>query len=341
MIDDSISRLSKGTRRALSKIIEGKNSVDARLAHGQTCMHISAREGEAAVIEKLLREFASQAICIEDNDGKVPLHEACIYGNIECVDVLLKLGSAVDPLKRSDWTPLMLACENNFTEICHLLLERGARTDLTNKDGWTPLHLAARSGCPSLCDELYRRYPPAIKMPSTNMRLCLHTAALHGNVEVMRFVLKQSQINVNCPDACGVTPLMDSVKSDCTESIELLLKHGADLSAYDKNGLSALHIACSCNCMNSFEYLLRNGVSLNLRTNCVLENTCMHIAVSCGNVACIHYLLRKGADFESKNNHGVSALDLIGSQKALEALLRSYPNARISMNSVYSLNNFL
>ena len=341
MVDEPISRLKKGTRKAFSSIVENRISVDSRLAHGQTCMHIAAREGEAAIIERLSKEFSSKAINLEDNDGKVPLHEACIYGQKDCAIILLNIGSPVDPLKHADWTPLMLACENKHEEICDLLLNEGARTDLKNKDGWTPLHLAARSGSTNLCKKLCSSFPQVLNWPSTNMRLCLHTAALHGHIDIARFFLMQNSVDPNRMDSCGTTPLMDSVKSDCVALISLLINHGADVFAHDKNGLSAIHIACSCNSLNSLKFLLQHGVSLNLTTNCYLKNTCMHIAVSSGSTECSRHLLLLEADFETKNNQGFSALNLIATQNILETLHPKYPNARISVKNIYSLNNFL
>ena len=83
----------------------------------------------------------------------------------------------IDPLKRGDWTPLMLACTKPVESIVKILVEKGASLKLRNKDGWNAFHLACRTGCSSIVAYLLDRNSVSIEQTrSKNGRTPLHTA---------------------------------------------------------------------------------------------------------------------------------------------------------------------
>ena len=71
-------------------------------------------------------------------DGKTPLHEAAQFSQPQIVELLLANINAakIDPIKRADWTPLMLACTKTGTNAqatVQILLDHGANLLLENK----------------------------------------------------------------------------------------------------------------------------------------------------------------------------------------------------------------
>jgi ankyrin repeat protein len=53
-----------------------------------------------------------------DTDGYTPLHLACIKGNIDIVNILLKCNSSVNLCGTDGYTPLHLACiKDNYTSV--------------------------------------------------------------------------------------------------------------------------------------------------------------------------------------------------------------------------------
>ena len=64
------------------------------------------------------------------------MHEAAQFSKAEIGRILLEHNVKVDPLKRADWTPLMLACTKDgpeALEIVKMLICRGADLNLKNK----------------------------------------------------------------------------------------------------------------------------------------------------------------------------------------------------------------
>ena len=67
--------------------------------------------GRIKFLDNLIQDFLSLNILgIFNLDGKTLLHEASQFSQVEIVCLLLQHNVKVDPLKRADWTPLMLAC---------------------------------------------------------------------------------------------------------------------------------------------------------------------------------------------------------------------------------------
>lgn len=71
----------------------------------------------------------------------------------------------------------------------------------------------------------------------------MHIVALHGHTECARYLLEQGA-DINCQDEDGHTPLIAAAKNGEIGVIELLIMHKADLTLYDNNGNTALHLAC-------------------------------------------------------------------------------------------------
>ena len=74
----------------------------------------------------------------------------------------------------------------------------------------------------------------------------LHVAALSGNLEVVRILIKYAPTNINARDEDGSTPLFWALKGRYFKDgsvLRLLLEHGADINAQSLGG-------CDC-CSNT------------------------------------------------------------------------------------------
>jgi hypothetical protein len=76
------------------------------------------------------------------------LHEACRYGQLEAVKVLLEAGADPNlPHPQNGFTPMVVATfDKGHTEIVRALLRGGAAPSLQDQYGWTPLHKVAGLG---------------------------------------------------------------------------------------------------------------------------------------------------------------------------------------------------
>ena len=126
-------------------------------------------------------------------------------------------------------TPLHLAVENNWTDGVSLLLKSGAVIGSRNQYGQTPLHYAA-----------------------ARKRFSMLSAILEtGN-----------PMHIDTPDLRGMTPLHDAAVAGCIRSVEVLLKHGADLTVSDNNGQTSLHKAAKAGALDCVALLMKSGGDL-------------------------------------------------------------------------------
>jgi hypothetical protein len=90
------------------------------------------------------------------------------------------VGADVNPIKRSDWTPLMLVCTklgSMALDTAHVLLNHKADPHIMNKDGWTALHIACRIGHRDIVELLLQHFPALVNVRSNNGRFPLHIAS--------------------------------------------------------------------------------------------------------------------------------------------------------------------
>ncbi|NXR05055.1 ASB18 protein, partial [Sagittarius serpentarius] len=195
-----------------------------------------ARRGHAACLRHLLGRRADPDLA---PGGRGPLHEACLGGHADCVELLLEhraVHANVGLFSRVPLLDLFFTAEIiNMVGCAKLLLRHGATVDLPSDDGGeTALHVAARH---CLCD---------------HARLYLR----HGARVDARSAQEDTALGVLCGQAPGAG-------EGCLQLCRLLTAHGADIDARDEMRRSPLHKACGAANAGLARFLLRCGADVN------------------------------------------------------------------------------
>jgi len=208
-----------------------------------------------------------------------------------------------------------------------------------------PIHLAAGSADQPTLELLINAGADVAATTHVTQRTCLHLAALHGNKQVVDYLLRahSQRCHVNATSSGGWTPLHMACQAGCGDVVAELLKHGADdRSTLDDDGETALYVAAAhgrqhavgvlleqttdvCRKMTSrtgwtelhaaaarghtdtVELLIKHLGTVNERSSKTGE-TALHVAARTGHVDTVRVLVDGGADCEARCAGGLSPL---------------------------------
>lgn len=163
-------------------------------------MHIALRTLLAGVASCLILGLASRA------EAGSTLHDAIAQGDVNKVVALLAEGADIEAPTSTGETPLMAASLADQPEIANLLIQAGANVYHRNDRGMTSLHAAAYIGSARV---LWRLLEAGADLDDKSNRF-------------------------------GVTPLIAAAEENRPKAVQLLLSRGADVSATELNGYTAL-----------------------------------------------------------------------------------------------------
>jgi uncharacterized protein len=172
-------------------------------------LHDAAAAGDIGTIRQLVADGA--AIDGPDDDGRTPVMVATVARRTAAVAALIDAGADVDIRDNRSDNVLLYAGANGLLDILTLANEAGADPALTNRFGGTALIPA--------CER--------------------------GHEDVVRYLLEQSDVDVDHVNRLGWTGLLEAiVLSDGGPAhqriVRLLIDNGADVDLADKDGVTPL-----------------------------------------------------------------------------------------------------
>jgi ankyrin len=258
--------------------------------------------------------------------GWSPLLYAAREGCAECIGTLAGAGADVNMPDPEGITPLLMAVMNEHFDTASELLAKGANPNMFDYWGRGPLYAAVdlntipRGGRPDR--------PSLDKTTSLQMVEKLLAAGANPN---MRLKLPPPFRNVGNDRGLdgmlttGATPLLRAAKALDVPVVELLLKHGADLSLANSRGITPTMTAAGLGSTDadtrgifttedtqqrsiaSLTLLLAAGGDVNAADGRGL--TPLHEASRWGWNEVVKFLVAKGANLDAKDSRGMTPVD--------------------------------
>ncbi|KAK4216221.1 ankyrin repeat-containing domain protein [Rhypophila decipiens] len=307
-------------------------------------LHLAAYFGIPAAVTRLIS--GPNPLDRPDKGRRTPLSWAAEKGHTLVVDMLLQQGSAPDSKDVDGMTPLDWAAERGHEEVVRLLLQKGANLDSTYDAQRTLLSRVAASGQLSVVRLLIEEYKVAVDPTDEYGQTPLFRAAGEGFASVVQYLCTREGVNPNSTNSYGATALMRAAGWTASEEcVRVLIDAGADVSARQHDGRTALSFACECGNREIVELLLERGAdpeiedaSSEVSPLCwaarhghvaiaqLLLNTCagrismerekryksycLEWAAANGNTEMAGRLLKEGADVNFRNHLKQTPLDL-------------------------------
>jgi ankyrin repeat protein len=215
------------------------------------------------------------------HNGDTLAHLAVKLGNLEALELLLRLGANINVSSVDQLTPFLLAVIHSRDEMALRLLAANADFAAADIYGQTALHYSSSS--PILSWILDKRVSVELKAHST-----------------------------------GWTPLHYAAYHHQTQKAQFLLARGANSKTTGNNDETPLHLTCASygNVRDIVRLLLDDGAAVDALDN--RRNTPLHWAVGInhdrnfldqGNLEAVDCLLSNGANPHAENKTGLSPLD--------------------------------
>ncbi len=146
----------------------------------------------------------------------------------------------------------------------------------------------------------------------------LHLAVVHGDIELVRYLINaEADINIH-ERKNGSTALHYAASSDKREIIKLLLNAGANVNAADNGGWTALHAAAAHDHVEIVKMLLNHHSGINIMDDDGV--TPLHVAAYHDSARSAEVLLANHADLNVKESMSRTPLDIARERKSIRVI---------------------
>ncbi|XP_062270939.1 ankyrin repeat and SOCS box protein 2-like, partial [Scomber scombrus] len=235
------SLIMNGDSEALMDLVgRGSSSLTDQNDEGWIALHEAAYYGQLQCVQILIRAHPD-SVNVCSSWSQTALLLAAWGGNTSCVEFLLKHGADVNIANKERETPLFTACERQSESVVELLLKFGAQVNRCTLQGETPLHIASIQGHVQICRMLLAA---GARLQTRNIYGIqpLFRASQSGQADVIKFLAKKGA-DVNGQAGDGASPLFEACKNGHVSAVEMLLSLKADANRPKRSGLLPLHVA--------------------------------------------------------------------------------------------------
>ncbi|KAH9005380.1 ankyrin repeat-containing domain protein [Lactarius hatsudake] len=346
---------SSGSAEAVRILIEHGADVTAQNEFHWTPLHMASSSVSAETVRLLIEHGAgvtaqdarhTMPLHLASSSGLTNAHET--------VRLLIEHGADVNAQDGDHSTPLHLGAFSGSTETMRLLIEHGADVTAQDRVHRTPLHMASSwddttsADRPLHDDEMFDEkfnekgdtvrllidHGANVAAQDDNNLTPLHLASSYGNAETMLLLIERGA-DVSAQDRNHTTPLhmassweegrkwrheelievIPVMPINKADTVQLLIRHGADVMARDNTHSTPLHLASSMWSVETIELLIGHGADVNAQNG--NQSTPLHLAASSrlaveGNV--VRSLLKHGANIDAKDAEGRTPVQIASSE---------------------------
>jgi ankyrin repeat protein len=266
----------------------------------------AVKANDVATVRRMLDEDPSLLNHRDSQFGATPLHWAALRGNEAVAAFLIGAGADTSIANSSGETPLRVADRAGKTGVVELLRPGTA-------PGAAALFRALRENDAVRVEQLVRENRALIQEKDPAFGATpLHWAALKGNAEIARFLLR-SGADAKATNSAGETPLAVAERAGKTEVADVLRGSAAPAAAprapsAPPADVGELLDAVKRGDLARVQQIVRDSPSLVNARDAQFGATPLHWAALRGNKDIVVFLIAQGADVTATNRDGETPL---------------------------------
>ena len=269
------------------------DNINLQNEEGCTALMLASKGGHEQVVQALILAEANPNI--QNNTGYTALMLACDTNSYTIVNYLLPTGANPNIQRDDGATAIIIACQNIHFEIIKLLLRFNADQFIASRNDDTALTVATRQNSIEIVEMLLEHLTESQKTSAVTSVLTI--ACQYGYSQTIISSLEKlfefftpeefqlfiscakgddsteshiydTNVNINCTLVNDITPLMIASSCGHTETVQTLLKTGANVNSTDNYGYSPLVYAITGHkSLQVIEQLLIAGALPNIFIN--------------------------------------------------------------------------
>ena len=221
--------------------IEGDNEDEAWYDRSNA-IYLATEKGRVDIVKLLLKADPKAEL---NHPQFRPMYTACHLGHLEMAKLLVEHGAQLqDENDEYGTNALMQACESGNAELVEYLISTGADVNYENKHNPHALLVACRGRYLGVMEVLLKHDADVdiFEMRTDSEEdTCLNLACHRGDMEMIRLLLKYGA-DMTAFNQQGLSPFTTAYTRGNKEAVDLFLEHGIDLNSnagpwhYEKDG---------------------------------------------------------------------------------------------------------
>ena len=229
----------------------------------RNAIHEAAINGKVDILNAAVMSQAN--VRASDVYGRIPLHYACMHGQLAMIQALV--AAAPDTVNAKDldnFTPLIHSIVHSKAVSTLEMLKFGAIVNATSTTDHIPLNLACQYGSVEIVEQILR-YKPEI-LPDAEGLFPQHIVARFGRSQQLLRLLKASGVDMDQADKLYQwTPIFHAASEGHLHCLQQLLTFEADVGIDDEKGLPAMYYAAWEGHLDCMQLLAQAGQTAHLR----------------------------------------------------------------------------
>lgn len=293
----------RGQTRMVQFLINKGAKLNALTSQNETALFLAVYHDQSETVSLLLEKGSDFTLRTKEN--KIALQHAIMNGSVEITRLLLEKGASSHFYKYTHLTPLMYALQLTNSKLISFLIDQEVDQNILSGDGKTALQIAVLWGQTDGVDGLLKRGADPNAHSSGYSSSPLYCAADGEHTRMVQLLLDAGANGTTHNTAT----LNVALSKGLNKIVEILLDKGTNVNAdISESGLKPLHKASFLGNLETVQSLLKAGADIDATDS--IGYTALHHAVQYNRSKIVGVLLESGADAKRRSNNGASPLDL-------------------------------